>query len=294
MNGRVQDPVIGRFVSADPFRMASSRYSYVDDRPLSATDPSGYSPTGAGYRPPQAMDGHFNNPAYSTGRSSLPMGCFGDCVGSINKKQRHPVPIVVCSETFNGCDAAREARSNAAVVQTSASIQKKKTKESNKTLQADNSGTNQFGFLQVGDFNSETSDMFPEISEDDLFLTSEQAYEVFKQFSGGAFESGDFSTVDPGSLTVEQRMLAQQMLTHAAELSGGMGVIEGVLLGGGTRTVTSIIGTVSDRLTARALSVYLAIPNGGDIYWSLARQTWRNNSAVVYDAFFGTGIGRGI
>lgn len=48
MNGRVSDPVLGRFVSADPFIQAPlqsqslNRYSYVMNDPLSLTDPSGY------------------------------------------------------------------------------------------------------------------------------------------------------------------------------------------------------------------------------------------------------------
>ena len=48
MNGRVYDPVLGRFMSADPYIQAPdnlqsyNRYSYVWNNPLSATDPSGY------------------------------------------------------------------------------------------------------------------------------------------------------------------------------------------------------------------------------------------------------------
>jgi RHS repeat-associated protein len=48
MNGRVYDPKIGRFLSADPFvqsptdSQSLNRYSYVMNNPLSATDPSGY------------------------------------------------------------------------------------------------------------------------------------------------------------------------------------------------------------------------------------------------------------
>ena len=48
MNGRVYDPVIGRFLSADPYIQAPynsqsyNRYSYVWNNPLSATDPSGF------------------------------------------------------------------------------------------------------------------------------------------------------------------------------------------------------------------------------------------------------------
>lgn len=48
MNGRVYDPVIGRFLSADPYvqdpysSQSYNRYSYVWNNPLSGTDPSGY------------------------------------------------------------------------------------------------------------------------------------------------------------------------------------------------------------------------------------------------------------
>jgi RHS repeat-associated protein len=48
MNGRVQDPVLGRFISADPFVQAPfntqshNRYSYVWNNPTSTTDPSGF------------------------------------------------------------------------------------------------------------------------------------------------------------------------------------------------------------------------------------------------------------
>ncbi|MEX1033038.1 MAG: RHS repeat-associated core domain-containing protein, partial [Cellvibrionaceae bacterium] len=49
MNGRVYDPELGRFMSADPFVQAPTysqsynRYAYVWNNPLSFTDPSGYS-----------------------------------------------------------------------------------------------------------------------------------------------------------------------------------------------------------------------------------------------------------
>jgi len=48
MNGRVYDPVLGRFLSADPFiqdgtnLQCYNRYSYVCNNPLSLTDPTGY------------------------------------------------------------------------------------------------------------------------------------------------------------------------------------------------------------------------------------------------------------
>jgi RHS repeat-associated protein len=48
MNGRIYDPLIGRFMSADPFIQAPdnlqsyNRYAYVMNNPLTLTDPSGY------------------------------------------------------------------------------------------------------------------------------------------------------------------------------------------------------------------------------------------------------------
>ena len=48
MNGRIYDPVIGRFISPDPFIQAPdnlqnwNRYAYVLNNPLNYTDPSGY------------------------------------------------------------------------------------------------------------------------------------------------------------------------------------------------------------------------------------------------------------
>jgi hypothetical protein len=48
MNGRVFDPTLGRFLSADPFvddagdSQSYNRYSYVSNNPLGYTDPSGY------------------------------------------------------------------------------------------------------------------------------------------------------------------------------------------------------------------------------------------------------------
>ena len=48
MNGRVYDPLLGRFLSADPFiqdpmdTQGLNRYSYVKNNPLAYTDPSGF------------------------------------------------------------------------------------------------------------------------------------------------------------------------------------------------------------------------------------------------------------
>ena len=56
MNDRVYDPVVGRFLSPDPFMQAPgysqglNRYSYCLNNPLSLTDPGGYSWLGDNWR----------------------------------------------------------------------------------------------------------------------------------------------------------------------------------------------------------------------------------------------------
>lgn len=48
MNGRMYDPLLGRFVQADPMVQSPgqgqswNRYTYVFNNPLAWTDPSGY------------------------------------------------------------------------------------------------------------------------------------------------------------------------------------------------------------------------------------------------------------
>ena len=50
MNGRVQDPITGRFLSPDPnipdpgFTQSYNRYAYVNNNPLRYTDSSGFWP----------------------------------------------------------------------------------------------------------------------------------------------------------------------------------------------------------------------------------------------------------
>ena len=49
MDGRMYDPIVGRFISADPFiqspdlSQSLNRYAYCINNPLSLIDPSGYS-----------------------------------------------------------------------------------------------------------------------------------------------------------------------------------------------------------------------------------------------------------
>jgi hypothetical protein len=76
MNGRVYDPTLGRFISADPtvpdpFNSQSyDRYSYVYNNPLASTDPSGFGPNDAA-APKKCKDGtdapcklpHWTDPA---------------------------------------------------------------------------------------------------------------------------------------------------------------------------------------------------------------------------------------
>ena len=63
MNGRVYDPTLGRFLSADPFVQAPettqsfNRYSYVFNNPLSYTDPSGFDTEVEDPEPPGSDNG---------------------------------------------------------------------------------------------------------------------------------------------------------------------------------------------------------------------------------------------
>lgn len=68
MNGRVYDPVLGRFISADPTvqypdsTQGLNRYTYVNNNPLSLTDPSGF--------------GFFHNIGHAISRAFKSIGHF--------------------------------------------------------------------------------------------------------------------------------------------------------------------------------------------------------------------------
>jgi len=85
MNGRVYDPVLGRFVTADPFLQHPdnlqdyNRYSYVNNNPLMYTDPSGYLKLGKIFRIAAAVavayfTGFYD---YSTVAGVNSIGIFG-------------------------------------------------------------------------------------------------------------------------------------------------------------------------------------------------------------------------
>jgi len=91
MNGRVQDPIIGRFLSPDPYvpdaanSQSYNAYSYVNNNPLSYVDPSGFAGctynTPEGSQPPGSNDnGQDNSSPMATQPSdpSQPQGA-NDC-----------------------------------------------------------------------------------------------------------------------------------------------------------------------------------------------------------------------
>ncbi|WKD50719.1 RHS repeat-associated core domain-containing protein [Microbulbifer spongiae] len=66
MNGRIYDPILGRFLSPDPIVQAPThsqswnRYSYVMNNPLSLTDPSGFV-----WMEEVTVTGHYHEPDFS-------------------------------------------------------------------------------------------------------------------------------------------------------------------------------------------------------------------------------------
>jgi RHS repeat-associated protein len=82
MNGRVEDSITGRFLSADPFIPVASgtqeynRYSYADNNPLSLVDPTGFDSSCAGGDTdclPENGPGDYANQA-----GNGPPGAYGD------------------------------------------------------------------------------------------------------------------------------------------------------------------------------------------------------------------------
>src|SRR5690606_22638018 len=80
MNGRVYDPVVGRFLSPDSFvqfpafSQNSNRYSYVDNKPTSFTDPTGH------FQELSGVEGGTNEDGYGGSGGSGSWTIYSDCV----------------------------------------------------------------------------------------------------------------------------------------------------------------------------------------------------------------------
>lgn len=93
MNGRIYDPLLGRFLSADPnidgvlSLQGYNRYSYVHNNPLTFTDPTGFTTTEllegvvAGWLQANWIFGEQYNPARNVGTDSTD-GLKGRAIGS--------------------------------------------------------------------------------------------------------------------------------------------------------------------------------------------------------------------
>lgn len=85
MNGRIQDPVLGRFISPDPSipypsdLQAYNRYSYALNNPLLYTDPSGYTPSASTFAATGQYDYQLVSRSYSVGAFKLddPLSALG-------------------------------------------------------------------------------------------------------------------------------------------------------------------------------------------------------------------------
>ena len=89
MNGRVYDPALARFVSADPFidgitnTQGWNRYSYVGNNPLSYVDASGYGSISSADGPPEGSPNGWNS------WNCHGVGVFQICGGGIHDNARH-------------------------------------------------------------------------------------------------------------------------------------------------------------------------------------------------------------
>jgi RHS repeat-associated protein len=126
MNGRVYDPVIGRFVQSDPLVDAGiqglNRYSYVLNNPLSLTDPTGHLSWGEWMRigigiavtaaTAGAASGTWQGLALTTGQKALVVGAGGALVGAANSQSLKGAAWgAVSSLTFYGIGSYFESAS---------------------------------------------------------------------------------------------------------------------------------------------------------------------------------------
>ncbi|MBS0422255.1 MAG: VCBS repeat-containing protein [Proteobacteria bacterium] len=109
MNGRVYDPVVGRFLSPDPMgatigdSQSGNPYSYVSNRPLTLTDPTGLTQSSS---KPKDCGGNVG-PAIATLVANKPDMAFDICGGSAE-----PLPSIPWDEldpymeSFEGADGS--------------------------------------------------------------------------------------------------------------------------------------------------------------------------------------------
>lgn len=80
MNGRLYDPTLGRMMGADPYVVnvfdgqAYNRFSYVGNRPLRFTDPTGYIPDAVDGSLPDAVDASSEAESMDDANSEAPIG----------------------------------------------------------------------------------------------------------------------------------------------------------------------------------------------------------------------------
>jgi RHS repeat-associated protein len=97
MNGRIYDPALGRFLSADPNvtypeDMASyNRYSYVLNRPLGLTDPSGYDPWFTENSAGKSSGVNYTAGLWSFGSLNSSLNSASNYFGTVNLSFGQPV-----------------------------------------------------------------------------------------------------------------------------------------------------------------------------------------------------------
>lgn len=117
MNGRVYDPAIGRFLTADPYIQAPdnlqshNRYAYVLNNPLALTDPTGYWSLKKAWK-------KIKNVVLPIAAAFLDgMGCAGYCTAALNAynaaKAKNPIGFVLAFTGLPG-DAVAAAAVTAA------------------------------------------------------------------------------------------------------------------------------------------------------------------------------------
>jgi RHS repeat-associated protein len=110
MNGRLYDPVIGRFISADPIiqdptdLQSLNRYTYVRNNPLTLIDPSGFSWISKQWKK-WGKDAFFN--VMTAGGYSITKSALREFGRAVRRSQNFAmfVQIAGCAATGPGCAA---------------------------------------------------------------------------------------------------------------------------------------------------------------------------------------------